>query len=119
MEAIVDRAMSLPKEQAVKDAPLEDRILVLPVEDRLAVLVALINDQTPLTEERYRTFAQYGTIQNALVVADLADVSPLQDAFSYEALAERHNFQLAGATGDGTTEPDEEQAEAEEIASAG
>ena len=119
VEAIVDRAMSLPKEQAVKDAPLEDRILVLPVEDRLAVLVALINDQTPLTEERYRTFAQYGTIQNALVVEDLADVNPLQDAFSYEALAERHNFQLAGATSDETTEPDEEQAEAEEIASAG
>jgi hypothetical protein len=119
VEAIVDRAMSLPKDQAVTDAPLEDRLLALPVEDRLAVLVALINDQTPLTEERYRTFAQYGTIQNALAIEDLADVSPLQDAFSYEALAERHNFQLAGPGGAETTDPDQEQTEAEEIASAG
>jgi len=119
VETIVDRAMSLPKEQAVTDAPLEERMLVLPVEDRLAVLVALINDQTPLTEERYRTFAQYGTIQNALVIEDLADVSPLQDAFSYEALAQRHNFQLAGPGGSETTDPDQEQAEAEEVASAG
>jgi hypothetical protein len=119
VEAIVDRAMSLPTEQAVTDAPLEDRMLVLPVEDRLAVLVAQINGQTPLTEERYRTFAQYGTIQTALAVDDLADVSPLEDAFSYEALAERHNFQLAGPGGTGTTEPDEEQADAEEVASAG
>jgi hypothetical protein len=119
VEAIVDRAMSLPKEQAVTDAPLEDRMLVLPVEDRLAVLVALIKDQTPLTEERYRTFAQYGTIQNALAFEDLADANPLEDAFSYEALAERHNFQLAGAGDDETTDPDQEQAEPDEIASAG
>jgi len=119
VEAIVDRAMSLPKEQAVTDAPLEDRMLVLPVEDRLAVLVALIKDQTPLTEERYRTFAQYGTIQNALAYEDLADANPLEDAFSYEALAERHNFQLAGSGGDETTDPDQEQAEPDEIASAG
>jgi hypothetical protein len=118
VEAIVDRAMSMPGEQAVQDAPLEDRVMVLPVEDRLAVVVALINDQTPLTEERYRTFAQYGTIQTALAVEDLADVSPLEDAFSFEALAERHNFQLAGG-GPDDTEPDQEQAEADEVASAG
>ncbi|MHC5006625.1 MAG: hypothetical protein ACYTGF_04605 [Planctomycetota bacterium] len=119
VEAIVDRAMSLPTEQAVTEAPLEDRVLVLPVEDRLAVLVALIKGQTPLTEERYRTFAQYGTIQNALAIEDLADTNPLEDAFSYEALAERHNFELAGPGGTGTTEPDQEPAEAEEVASAG
>jgi hypothetical protein len=81
--------------------------------------VALIKGQTPLTEERYRTFAQYGTIQNALAIEDLADTNPLEDAFSYEALAERHNFELAGPGGTGTTEPDQEPAEAEEVASAG
>ena len=49
---------------------------------------------------------------------DLAEVSPLQDVFSYEALAERHNFRLAGSDGD-TTDPGLDQAESDEVASAG
>ena len=36
-------------------------------------------------------------IQLALIAEDLAEVSPLDDAFSYDALAKRHNFEIAGS----------------------
>jgi len=95
--AIIDRGMALPQDVLLADMPVEDRLLVIPVEDRLSVLVALINDQAPLTEELYRIYAQNGMIQLALIAEDLAEVSPLDDAFSYNALAKRHNFEIAGS----------------------
>jgi hypothetical protein len=106
--AIVDLAMALPQGVPFSDASVEDRTLAIPVQDRLAVLVALITRQAPLTREQYRTYARYGTIQTALVAEDLDDVSPLEDAFSYDALAERHNFRLAGSEGE-TEEPDAQE----------
>jgi hypothetical protein len=95
--AIVDHAMAAPPDAPMPDLPVEDRLLVLPVEDRLSVFVALITDQSPLTEERYRLFAQAGTIQILLTIEDLAEINPFGDAFGYDALAERHNFEIAGS----------------------
>ncbi|MHC4317194.1 MAG: SurA N-terminal domain-containing protein [Planctomycetota bacterium] len=103
--AIIDRGMALPPDVPLQDVPVEERLLVIPVEDRLSVLVALINEVSPLTEEQYRLYAQNGIIQLALIAEDLADVSPLDDAFSYDELARRHNFEIAGSDAP-VTEPD-------------
>jgi hypothetical protein len=106
--AIVDRGLALPQDVPLADVPVEDRLLVIPVEDRLSVLVALITEVSPLTEEQYRVYAQNGVIQLALIAEDLADVNPLDDAFSYDELARRHNFEIAGAD---TPEPDPDAAD--------
>jgi hypothetical protein len=104
--AIIDHALSLPQDVPAQELAVDQRLMVIPVEDRLAVLVALIKDQTPLTRELYRSYAASATIQRALLAEELADISPFEDAFSYEALAERHNFELAA--GDVVSEEEQE-----------
>jgi hypothetical protein len=114
VSAIIDHAMSLPEDTAVASLPAEQRTLVIPVENRLVVLVAELTDQQPLTAEAYRAYAQGGTIQMALESEDLADFNPLENAYSYEALAERHNFHLVREEEEAPQEPTTPGAEGEE-----
>ena len=103
-EEIIDHAMALPRDVAVSDLPEEDRVLVLPLEDQLSLLVVRLMNQSPLTEENFRTFMQYGLIQSKLISQEITDVDPDESAFGYKALAERHGFELT--SGDvATTQP--------------
>ncbi len=103
-EAIIDHAMALPQGIPVSDLPQDDRVLVLPLEDQLSLLVVRLLSQSPLTEEDFRTYMQFGIIQSRLISEEIRDVDPDELAFGYKALAERHGFELT--TGDvATTQP--------------
>ncbi len=104
-EEIIDHAMALPRDVAVSDLPDEDRVLVLPLKDQLSLLVVRLMNQSPLTEENFRTFMQYGLIQSKLISQEITDVDPDESAFGYEALAERHGFELTSGNV-ATTQPE-------------
>ncbi len=111
VEAIVDHAMALPRDVLVADLPEQDRVLVLPVQDSLSLLVARLMDQTPLTQELFKTYMQYGLIQSKLLAVEVATDDPKKE-FGFEALAERHAFKLTRPDDAATTQPDEEPVEA-------
>ncbi len=105
-ETIIDHAMALPRDVPMSDLPEDDRVLVIPLENRLSLLVVHLLDQSPLTEEDFRTYMQYGLVQSKLISDEIRDVDPDESAFGYKALAERHGFELT--TGDApTTQPAE------------
>ncbi len=111
VEAIVDHAMTLPRDVAVADLPEQDRVLVLPVEDSLSLLVVRLMDHTPLTQDIFQTYMQYGIVQSRLVADEVAMDDPKQE-FSFEALADRHAFKLTRSEDAATTQPDESTLEA-------
>ena len=103
-EAIIDHAMALPRDVPLSDLPEEDRVLVFPLAYQLSLLVVRLLDQSPLTEEDFRTYMQYGLVQSKLLNEEIRDLDPDESAFGYKALAERHGFELTA--GDvATTQP--------------
>ena len=111
VEAIVEHAMALPRDVAGADMPEQERVIVLPVQDSLSLLVARIMDQTPLTQETFQTYMQYGIVQSKLLAQEIATNDPTK-AFDFEALAERHAFKLTRPDDAATTQPDETAVEA-------
>lgn len=118
VETIVDYAMALPRDVPIADLPEEQRILVIPIEDRLSLLVLRLNDQTPLTEETFRSYMQFGIVQNRLAADELADIDLAKGPFSYEALAARHNFELAAGRG-ASSEPESTEPTEQDVSAAG
>ena len=84
---------------------------MLPVEDSLSLVVARLMDQTPLTQEIFRTYMQYGLVQSKLLAEEVATDDPTKE-FGFEALAERHAFKLTRPEDAATTQPDESPVEA-------
>jgi hypothetical protein len=97
VEAIIDHAIMLPPDKPLAEIAEDDLVVAVPVDDRHALLLARIVDRTPVTTETYRSFADRGLVQAHLMNEELGDDTGLRDAFSYEALARRHDFKLAGA----------------------
>lgn len=95
VELIIDRAMELPQDVPLSTLPEEQRILVIPVPNRLSLLIADLTGQTPLTSDTYAFYMQNGIIQRTLQQEDMGEDDGLDRAFSYDALAARHNFRLS------------------------
>ena len=74
------------------------------------LLVARLVDQTPLTQEVYQTYLQYGLVQNKLLSEEV-DTDDPQREFGFDALAERHAFKLTRED-TATTQPDDTPVEA-------
>ncbi len=118
IEKLVDYAMALPRDVPVKELSEEQRILVIPVQDKLSLLVARLTGQTPLTEETFRSYMQFGIVQSKLVDQELAGEDLTAGPFSYEALAARHHFELTA--GDrATTQPDATDPDTQELSALG
>ncbi|MCH8152983.1 MAG: hypothetical protein IH830_11505 [Planctomycetes bacterium] len=114
VEAIIDHALALPQDVAIRNLPKEQRTLVIPVEDRLCVLVVQLMDQFPVTDEFYASLAGAGRVQELLQNEELDQGKRTQDEFSFDALAARHNFVIATtqpATQPAATQPDQGSAE--------
>lgn len=94
-EAIVDRALALPRDTPTDDVPRAERLLVLSVDRAMAVLVVEIEGQTPLDRERFGTFVGSRALQTMMLGQELVDVNEsLADVFSYEVMKKRHNFNV-------------------------
>ncbi len=95
IQAILDRALELPENAVFKDLPDEQRIFALPIENHLSILVVQLNSQIPLTDELFRQMTAMGSLQGMIAMDELALGENLKNAFSFDALAERHNFAFA------------------------
>jgi hypothetical protein len=104
--AIIDRALALPPDTPIGELPEAERTFVWPVEDRLCLLVVRLMDQTPLTEEIFATYTALGISQQPLLAEEFDEGDRPQKAFSFETLAARHNFRIAGASEGPATQPD-------------
>ncbi|MCH8166067.1 MAG: hypothetical protein IH889_10710 [Planctomycetes bacterium] len=112
--AIIDHALALPQDVAIRNLPKDQRTIVVPVDDRLCVLVVQFVEQVPVTDEDYASFAGNGLVQALLQAEELDQGKRTQDEFSFDALAARHNFVIATtqpATQPAATQPDQGSAE--------
>jgi hypothetical protein len=93
-EAIIKYVLNLPQDKIADELPEEQRTWVVPAPDKLAVLVVRLMQSVPLTQERFVQMAQQSMIQNLVGMEENLDTDAVKDAFSYEALAKRHNFKM-------------------------
>ncbi|MDG2055244.1 MAG: hypothetical protein P8J86_11115 [Phycisphaerales bacterium] len=101
VSSIVNRAILLSDSGPLKDQPLTDRTFVLPVDDKMALLVVQLNDIQPLDTQMYGNLTHSGALQNMMAIDEL-DPDEMSGVFSYEGMANRHNFELLGNTDEET-----------------
>jgi hypothetical protein len=102
---IVDFAMSLGDTRSLFELPLEKRTMLIPVDDKMTLLLVELITQAPLSIDKLRRLTSLG-LRGLLVSEELAETEvSVRDAFSYETLAERHNFKVKAR--ESTTQPDD------------
>lgn len=105
VQAIVDYALTLPRNVKVESLAEEQRVLAMPVPSKQAVIVLRIVRQDPLSQEDFAQLVQMGAIQQLLTSEDLQQEQNLKAAFSLEALAKRNNFSYRGMSGEDEGQP--------------
>lgn len=94
LEEIIDWAMQFPADADLSELPAEQRTRVFPVDDRLTLLVVRLTSQRPLTEEDFTKLNTGGMLMSLVLGEETNHVKDIQEAFSFEALAKRHNFKF-------------------------
>jgi hypothetical protein len=97
VEAIVDRALSAPEGTLLSNLPPEQQIFVLPIEDQLALAIVRLQRLTPLSESRYGQLVSQGLVQTMILSEELDGGEVMRQAFSFDAMADRHNFEFVAA----------------------
>ena len=95
IQAIIDRASDLPLDVPVASLSIEDRIFVVPSPKNMALIVVRVMGTAPASSELAAAFSG-GTspiLQNMVLFDELGGIDGIGDVFSYESLAERHNFE--------------------------
>ena len=95
IQAIIDRAADLPLDVPVASLDNEDRIFVIPSHKNMALVVVRVTGTAPASTELAADFSGGTTpiLQTMMSVDELGGVDGIGDAFSFEALAARHNFE--------------------------
>jgi len=91
--AIVQFALSLPREASMTSLPEADRTFAITVDDKFAIIIGRVTDLTPLTIEEYDSLASQGTVERELLTNELRTMRT--DLFSKEALVARNKFELS------------------------
>lgn len=91
IEAIIDFARTLPTTD-LASVPEDQRTTIVPVDNQLAVVVALVQSQEPVTEQLYRDFTANNTLQMLVASEEFETRENETHPFSFEALAQRHNY---------------------------
>ena len=102
--------------------PLADRLVIEAVDTALAIVVAEIQFPTPLDQEVLTRLANTSSLENTILGENFsADNEALVEAFSFEALSERMDFQRLGLedSEDGAQSTDSEATDASSPATAG
>jgi hypothetical protein len=95
VKQIVERALELTAETPISELSAAARTFVLPVEDKLALLVVELTGIQPFDAERFTDVVRNNALQSLLVRQELsADAASLTEAFGYETLALRHQFEV-------------------------
>ncbi|HCD29924.1 MAG TPA: hypothetical protein DEQ73_04895, partial [Phycisphaerales bacterium] len=77
--------------------PLAARLVIDPVNPALAIVVAEIQFPTPLDQEVLTRLSNTSSLESTILGENFsADNEALVEAFSFEALSERMNFQRLG-----------------------
>ena len=113
---IIDHALALPRDRKIDELPLAQRVIAVAVPEKLAIVVVRLDRQLPLTRSTYEQLVSAAQLQTLLRLDELDGGQALKDAFSYDALAKRHNFVL-NTRSDDETEDDGPGAETAKTAS--
>jgi hypothetical protein len=94
IQAIINRAADLPLDVPVASLDTEDRIFVIPSHKNMALVVVRVTGTAPASSELAADFSSGTTpiLQTMISVDELGGVDGIGDAFSFEALAARHNL---------------------------
>ena len=95
IQAIISRASGLPLDIPVASLGSEDRIFVVPSHKNMALIVVRVTGTAPASSELAADFSG-GTrpiLQTMISVDELGGLDGIGDAFSFESLAARHNFE--------------------------
>ena len=95
IQAIINQAADLPLDVPVASLDTEDRIFVIPSHKNMALVVVRVTGTAPASSELAADFSGGTTpiLQTMISVDELGGVDGIGDAFSFEALAARHNFE--------------------------
>ncbi len=95
IQAIIDQAADLPLDVPVASLDIEDRIFVVPSHKNMALVVVRVTGTAPASTELAADFSGGTTpiLQTMVSVDELGGIDAIGDAFSFESLAARHNFE--------------------------
>jgi hypothetical protein len=94
IQMITEHATNLPIDTPVVSLPLGEQIFIVPSEENMALVLVRITNTTPASKE-LATDLSGGTsriLQSMLSFDELGGAESITDTFSFETLAERHNF---------------------------
>jgi hypothetical protein len=94
IQTIIDRASNLPLDVPVSELPISDRVFILPSPKNMALVLVRVTGTTPASSELVTDFTSSSSsiLQTLLSYDELGGVENVSEAFSFETLAERHNF---------------------------
>ena len=94
IETIQNHANKLPIEIPISELPPEECIFIVPSEENMALVVIRITGTTPASQELATELSggQSNVLQTLLSFDELGGANSVMNAFSFEALAERHQF---------------------------
>ncbi len=108
IQAIIDQAADLPLETPVSSLSSEERIFIVPSPENMALVLVRVTGTAPASSELAANFSG-GTspvLQTMLSVDELGGTTAISDAFSFETLAARHNFERGRRGGDDVEDED-------------
>jgi hypothetical protein len=108
IQAIIDTAIGLPLETPIASLSAKDRIFIVPSPENMALILVRITGTSPASSELATDFSGRTSpvLQTMLSVDELGGANAISDAFSFETLAARHNFERGRRGGDEVEEQD-------------
>ena len=95
IQAIIDNAIGLPLETPIASLSAEDTIFIVPSPENMALILVRVTGTSPASSELATDFSGKTSpvLQTMLSVDELGGANAISDAFSFETLAARHNFE--------------------------
>ena len=94
VQAIIDLTENLPLETPVADLTVEERVFVIPSIENMALVVVRVTGTTPSSLELAKGLsgASAPLLQTIMTFSELGGTKGVGEAFSLDALTQRHNF---------------------------
>ena len=95
IKAITAQANELPLDTPVASLPINKQIFIVPSNENMALVLVRVTNTTPASIELAREFTggNSAILQTMMSFDELGGVAAISDTFSFETLAERHNFE--------------------------